>query len=613
MVPIHHPSQAQERYLSVGMRHRRGVRWFGVRGFGVRGFGVLSLISSCAARPLVGDDFVTGGITGIDSGPGAETGIEDMEASPGVDGSRETEIPISVNRDVDILFVIDNSGSMGEEQRNLSENFGNFLAVLEADDVAANYRIGITTTDNGNPWCSGGTHENGNLVLSSCRSRIDDFVTPGIDEDVDQTAACLDVCPPEFATIELRPTSTATDDQSRARPWLENLDGVTNLPELPGLTTTQALQCFGPQGINGCGFEQHLESMYLALIRANTDDEPSYGFLRDAAILAIVFVTDEEDCSYNDDYDVIFIPENREGHNLDTLAAFWRDPSGEFEATAIQPTSAVCWNAGVQCEGQGIYSSCDPVNLDEVGQPVSEANAETQAVLRPISRYIDLVSDIERSKQALNADQDVLVTAISGVPVDYPNVDIVYSESPGAALDVDFVPNFGVGPGCVSRVAEAVPPVRLRDFAEAFGENNLFSVCSTDFGPSLQATADKIRDQIRPACFPACAADVDVVAAGLQPQCTLVKAIDRQDGSTVRVQVPQCEEEQRIPAGYTSCHVPLTVPSEMDRRCVEDGWNLEFRFIEVPDPNHQAGATSSVNAICELSSNRVRDCPGLPG
>ena len=69
----------------------------------------------------------------------------------------QNQIELSVNKDVDILFVIDNSGSMGEEQGTLAANFASFIEVLERPEVKANYRIGITTTDNGNPWCDG-TH-----------------------------------------------------------------------------------------------------------------------------------------------------------------------------------------------------------------------------------------------------------------------------------------------------------------------------------------------------------------------------------------------------------------------------------------------------------------------
>ena len=62
-------------------------------------------------------------------------------------------LELDINRDVDILFVIDNSGSMAEEQQRVAENFAAFINVLEAEDVGANYRIGITTTDAGNPRC----------------------------------------------------------------------------------------------------------------------------------------------------------------------------------------------------------------------------------------------------------------------------------------------------------------------------------------------------------------------------------------------------------------------------------------------------------------------------
>src|SRR5690606_29906436 len=54
-------------------------------------------------------------------------------------------VPLAVNKDVDILFVVDNSGSMGEEQATLAANFASFIDVLERPKVSANYRIGVTT------------------------------------------------------------------------------------------------------------------------------------------------------------------------------------------------------------------------------------------------------------------------------------------------------------------------------------------------------------------------------------------------------------------------------------------------------------------------------------
>jgi hypothetical protein len=48
----------------------------------------------------------------------------------------------------DIIFVVDNSCSMSEEQANLADNFESFIDTLEASD--SDYRVGVITTDNPN-------------------------------------------------------------------------------------------------------------------------------------------------------------------------------------------------------------------------------------------------------------------------------------------------------------------------------------------------------------------------------------------------------------------------------------------------------------------------------
>ncbi|RKG85851.1 choice-of-anchor D domain-containing protein [Corallococcus terminator] len=69
---------------------------------------------------------------------------------------------------VDVLFVVDNSGSMMEEQQSLGENFAAFLSAATAAQV--DYRIGVTTTGldpspGGWSECPGGAlgGENGRL------------------------------------------------------------------------------------------------------------------------------------------------------------------------------------------------------------------------------------------------------------------------------------------------------------------------------------------------------------------------------------------------------------------------------------------------------------------
>ena len=66
---------------------------------------------------------------------------------------------------VDILFVVDNSGSMSEEQRRMANSFPNFVQGL--DIAGLDYRIGIITTDiqsRTNPLVNSGVLQNGNLI-----------------------------------------------------------------------------------------------------------------------------------------------------------------------------------------------------------------------------------------------------------------------------------------------------------------------------------------------------------------------------------------------------------------------------------------------------------------
>ena len=63
---------------------------------------------------------------------------------------------------VDVLVVIDNSGSMQEEQDNLRENFSSFISGAEQFDN--DYQIGIVTTDTTNPEQSGRLQGNPTVV-----------------------------------------------------------------------------------------------------------------------------------------------------------------------------------------------------------------------------------------------------------------------------------------------------------------------------------------------------------------------------------------------------------------------------------------------------------------
>jgi hypothetical protein len=527
------------------------------------------------------------------------------------DKSEEAEntVAIAINKDVDVLFVIDNSGSMAEEQALLSANFESFIRVLEQEEVNANYRIGITTTDAGNPRCPSATFkpEAGKLVLSSCLDRVDagEFTFNG----VDSSFACNDFCTKRDADLTVKGTITAVDATEAPRAWIERIETQSNIEGVAD--NVEAFQCYGPQGVAGCGFESHLESMYLALAGASSaDSKTNYGFLREAAILSIVFITDEADCSYNSAY-------KEAAEIFKTNKIFW----GEAMAEAA-PTSSLCWDAGVACTGgPGTYTECHAENYDIMGNPGA---ADADAVLYPISRYINFVKTIEEQKKDIDENQKILISLIAGVPTGYETFqnEIPYEDS----ADPMYQKNFGIGPGCVlgdpaMPEATAVPPVREREFAEAFltdtsSERNLYSICQNDYSAALQAIADKIRDQIKPACMPACVRDKNPETAVVEPNCTLYEENVVDNSSNP---IPRCTEVQgawTAPASETVCFATLIdkdgtqTPSTIDNmspECVDEGFNLEFILIR----SAAAPAGTTISAACELSANKTRDCPLL--
>ena len=509
---------------------------------------------------------------------------------------------IAVNKDVDILFVIDNSGSMAEEQALLSANFKAFIDVLERDDVKANYRIGITTTDSGNPRCPNTTPEGGRLGLSSCVDRAENQEFSFNDEDF--SFACSDFCQKDDSQIKIKPTTTAEDATAKPRTWLQNIEGETNVEGVDSMV--EAFQCFGPQGVAGCGVESHLESMYLALAASSDEKSKNYGFLRESAILSVVMITDETDCSFNPATKEIFTNNQ----------VFWADPIND-----VAPTSATCWNAGVQCTGEGpTYSECHAENYDIKRKPGA---ADADAVLLPISKYVNFLQGIEDAKRATGApDTEVLVSLIAGVPTGYgEGTPLVYQDSD----DPDFQQDFGIGPGCVlpsgdPMIADqtAVPPVREREFAEAFevdDARNLYSICQTDYSGALKSIADALIEQIKPACMPSCVRDLDTSTPFADADCQLFDELV--DGSQTEI-VP-CEEVQGVwtaPAGATACFAELVdndgtqTPSTIDNMaedCSNAGLNLEFEIVRAS----AAPAGSAVTATCQLTDNKARDCPML--
>ena len=159
---------------------------------------------------------------------------------------------------IDILFVVDDSSSMRQEQLVVADRFQAFIDDLEErTDVPLDLHIGVVSTNLGagetsDPKCEG-----------------------------DGDGARL-LGPPDGATC-------AGPDGAYI------VHGETiNYPEGQLADT---FGCIALRGSGGCGFEQPLESMRRALDGSVPENG---GFLRDDALLMVVFAIDEDDCSVFD-------------------------------------------------------------------------------------------------------------------------------------------------------------------------------------------------------------------------------------------------------------------------------------------------------------------------
>jgi hypothetical protein len=191
--------------------------------------------------------------------------VAKVDPNPVKEGFKD--IPVQLNRDIDILFVIDNSGSMAEEQSSLSTNFQRFINVLESiEGGLPNVNIGVVSSDTGsNSAGAGGCTGNGdNGLLQSTRG---DAAPVG--------------CP--------TPTGAFIQD------WDNGSGGRTQ--NFTGGTLAETFSCIAQLGTGGCGFEQHLESMRRAL---NGSQPANANFLREGAYLAVIVIADEDDCSTAD-------------------------------------------------------------------------------------------------------------------------------------------------------------------------------------------------------------------------------------------------------------------------------------------------------------------------
>jgi hypothetical protein len=358
---------------------------------------------------------------------------------------------------VDLLFMVDNSNSMAEEQASLTAEFPRMINILASGDFdqdgttdgpedfepVKDLNVGVITSDMGT---------GGHPVTTCARS---DFGDDGILRTQGRTdiTGCMATYP---SFLNFRPDSGGDPAEFASD-----------------------VACVATVGTGGCGFEQQLEAILKALSPSaatawtaddyvppmffrNTfghGDRENDGFVRENSVLAIIPVTDEEDCSALD-------PE------------LFNPMSATYGATDL---NLRCWAHG-----------------DEA--------------LHPISRYVDGFLQLRQNNGQL------IYAPIVGIPTDLapgtgetPNWEALVGapdvrdermvEQVDPAMPARLVPSCNV-PGR----GVAFPPVRItrvaRELESRGAAVTVQSICQESFRPALTEIIRQIKSALGAACLP---------------------------------------------------------------------------------------------------------------
>lgn len=361
------------------------------------------------------------------------------------------DIPVTINRDLDILFLIDKSPTMKDEQAALTANFGRFMQILSGiDGGLPNVHVGVISQDIG---------AGGMTVGGGCSGKGDDGKL--------LATARVQGCSP--------PNGTFISDVSTA-----SGDGSTRIKNYTG-TLEDTFSCIATLGDVGCGFEQHLGSLEKALF-----DQPlNKDFIRPNALLAVIIISDEDDCTA--DNAAIYDPAN--------------SGAGAFADFRCFEYGWEC-DQGTMTRNDGTYTNCHP------------------RASSPYLRYPDTL--VDRIK-GLKADpRDIIISTIIG-PSSLTDPKVVQTvvklqTAPGGTQSVPTVQ-----PSCTNGAQNASPMPRIAYFAQQFENNTFYSLCNNDLGEGLAKIADTIRRRIGNPCFEADVSlnDIDAQNPGTQLECTV--------------------------------------------------------------------------------------------
>jgi len=425
---------------------------------------------------------------GEGTGGSAVGGHRGTGGSMGTGGSGQV---MTVPNKLDLLFMIDNSASMAPLQAKLAQQVPNLLNRLR-DATTGQYpdlHVGVVSSSMG-----GGAWANVNGCVSGSH--------PGDDEG-------------KLLQGPGGPGSGACSMLHMGEKFLATGDGTgMSPPNFEGDIAT-AVQCMTSLGDNGCGFESQLKSVWYALNKAQDPVDPDNGgFLRLDARLAVILLTNEDDCSVAAD-SLLLDPGvnsatdptglgalqsyrcNEFGHlcggappphGYDFATNTFNVPTGTYRTAAGPGTGGIVLNDCVSADQNG---KTDPL--------VSAPNGEPDPSMGHLYPSISAFTDALRSLKANPAD--VFVSAIAGptTAADGSSLYRVFAQpNPAAGNEPDPV----VDHSCVQADANgqleyADPAVRIHQFVDGFGANGTFyPICASDYSVATQSIASSLHTLI---------------------------------------------------------------------------------------------------------------------
>jgi hypothetical protein len=389
--------------------------------------------------------------------------------APRTQVEQETDISTEQNlKDkVDILFMVDDSGSMAPKQQALRTRFPELIKVLDsfaATGNKASYHIGVITSDIGAPGISCGKNRGGKLQQVG-------FGAP---------AGCLGPVGKNY--IEY--------DQKL---------GTNNLPSGQDLPTT--FGCMANVGDKGCGFEMQLEAAYKALHDPIPENQ---GFLRPDAILAVIFVTDEDDCSADANSDL-----------------FTANPAyGPLNSYRCAQFGYFCDGAMLPPTPQSSFQSCAPATMAQGGK------------LSDITKYVNFFTQ-SRAKGGLKENpRDIVLAAIMASPTPVGTGTSTDMLVCGAGVTNCTTINHS----CISSQDAAFfgdPGVRMQAVVGKAQFSQITSICDTDYKSALEGIGMKIVAALQPSCLSSPIADES------KPDC-VVEDVTIVAGEEVKKSIPFC-------------------------------------------------------------------------